>query len=56
MSKFNLFSAIFIIVASCWSFIKGDMMMALIEVGLLCALLLSAILLELADLKKCLKR
>lgn len=33
MSKFNLFSAIFIIVASCWSFIKGDMMMALMRWG-----------------------
>lgn len=56
MSKFNLFSAIFIIVAAFWSFITGDMMMSLVEVGLLCALLLSAILLELADLKKRLKR
>lgn len=56
MNKFNLFSAIFILVAAFWSFLRGDMMMTLVEIGLLCALLLSFILIELATLSRKNKR
>lgn len=50
MTKFNLFSAIIILLFAIWNMTQGDLIMVLIDVGLLCAQLLLAILSELAKL------
>lgn len=50
MNVFNITSAIIILIVAFITLFQGNLLLALFEVGLLCALLLSAILLELWEL------
>lgn len=52
MSKFNLFLFIVIIAAITWNMFRGNLLLAIIDVGFLCAFLLSLILIELVALNK----
>ena len=46
MSKFNLFLFIVIIATITWNMFRGNLLLAIIDVGFLCAFLLSLILIE----------
>ncbi|MDU1488233.1 hypothetical protein [Ligilactobacillus animalis] len=56
MSKFNLFLFIVIIATITWNMFRGNLLLAIIDVGFLCAFLLSLILIELVALNKRKKR
>lgn len=56
MSKFNLFLFIVIIATITWNMFSDDLLLAIIDVGFLCAFLLSLILVELVALNKQKKR
>ncbi len=56
MSKFNLFLFIVIIATITWNMFRGNLLLAIIDVGFLCAFLLSLILIELVALNKQKKR
>lgn len=56
MSKFNLFLFIVIIATITWNMFSGNLLLAIIDVGFLCAFLLSLILIELVALNKKMKR
>lgn len=52
MSKYNLVAFVIIVVSIGWNMFTGDMLQAIVNVGFLCALLLSLILIELVALNK----
>lgn len=56
MSKYNLFLFVIIIAAITWNMFRGNLLLAIIDVGFLCAFLLSLILIELVALNKREKR
>lgn len=56
MSKYNLVAFVIIVVSIGWNMFVGDMLQAIIDVGFLCAFLLSLILIELVALNKQKKR
>lgn len=56
MSKYNLFLFVIVIAAIAWNMFRGDLLLAIIDVGFLCAFLLSLILIELVALNKGKKR
>lgn len=56
MSKYNLLLFVIIIAAIAWNMFRGDLLLAIIDVGFLCAFLLSLILIELVALNKGEKR
>lgn len=56
MSKYNLLLFVIIIAAIFWNMFAGDMLQAIVIVGLLCAFLMSLILIELVALNKGKKR
>lgn len=56
MSKYNLFLFLIIIAAIIFNMVSGNLLLAIIDVGFLCAFLLSLILIELVALNKKMKR
>ncbi len=56
MNKYNLVAFVIIVVSIGWSMFVGDMLQAIVNVGFLCALLLSLVLIELVALNKKMKR
>ncbi len=52
MSKYNLFLFVIIIAAIIFNMVSGNLSLAIIDVGFLCAFLLSLILIELVALNK----
>ena len=56
MSKYNLLLFVIIIAAITWNMFSGNLLLAIIDVGFLCAFLLSLILIELVALNKRKKR
>ena len=56
MSKYNLLLFVTIIAAIAWNMFRGNLLLAIIDVGFLCAFLLSLILIELVALNKGKKR
>lgn len=56
MSKYNLLLFVIIIAAITWNMFSGNLFLAIIDVGFLCAFLLSLILIELVALNKQKKR
>lgn len=56
MSKYNLFLFVIIIAAITFNMFSGNLSLAIIDVGFLCAFLLSLILIELVALNKRKKR
>lgn len=56
MSKYNLLLFVIITAAITWNMFRGNLLLAIIDVGFLCAFLLSLILIELVVLNKKMKR
>ena len=56
MSKYNLLLFAIVIVAIIFNMFSGNLLLAIIDVGFLCAFLLSLILIELVALNKKMKR
>ncbi len=56
MSKYNLIAFVIIVASIFWNMFVGDMLLAIVSVGFLCAFLLSLILIELVALNKQKKR
>ena len=56
MSKYNLLLFVIIIAAIIFNMFSGNLLLAIIDVGFLCAFLLSLILIELVALNKKMKR
>lgn len=56
MSKYNLLLFAIVIAVIAWNMFSGNLLLAIIDVGFLCAFLLSLILIELVALNKKVKR
>lgn len=56
MSKYNLIAFVIIVAAIIFNMVNGNLLLAIIDVGFLCAFLLSLILIELVALNKRKKR
>lgn len=56
MSKYNLLLFVIVIAAIAWNMFRDNLLLAIIDVGFLCAFLLSLILIELAALNEGKKR